>query len=182
MVMLTIEGLKTALTYVHDNSKTIKYYEAGSKKGLIVTEGMSEDEAYHLRVVELLQPKLTTKLSESFTALSLAGQELLDILRDEAYIASLSSYLNKQGYTHPSDRQVFRLLCERMSGESSKSWQDMFSELVSDIGQAATKEEVTDIQPEEPLTLELSEENTQSDEAHSVSGGIIEDTKKRFFR
>lgn len=151
MVMLTVESLKNALLYVRDNSTTISYYARGTKKDLINTDGLEEDQAYHIRVVELLNPPLITKLSESYITLSLAGQELLDILSDSAYLESLTEYLKKQGYSNPSDRQVFRLVCERMSGEANVSWSDIVRDIVSDLSYKPTKEtlsaEVVDVEP-----------------------------------
>ena len=170
MVALTIDGLKKALTYIQDNSKTIAYYERSSKRGLIVTDGLSEDEAYHIRVVELLTPKLITQLAESFTALSLAGQELLDILSDDAYLASLSNYLKRQGYSNPSDRQVFRLLTERMTSDP-KSWPEMVREIVTDLSQS----KAVDVQVEE---VEF-QDTVQLDAPAPTAEKLIQDAKKK---
>ncbi|CNI68344.1 Uncharacterised protein [Yersinia frederiksenii] len=116
MLMLTISGLKQALNFIQSNSKNIKYNERGSRQGMImVPEGLSEDEQYHLRLVQKMEPKLINPLSEGLTVLSLAGQELLDILSDDAYIVLLTDKLKSLGYTAPSDRQIFRLLQERMN-------------------------------------------------------------------
>lgn len=172
MVMLTIEGLKKALAYIQDNSTTIRYYERSNKRGLIVTDGMSEDEAYHIRVVELLQPKLITQLAESFTTLSLAGQELLDILSDDAYLATLSSYLKRQGYTSPSDRQIFRLLCKRMDGNSDISWQEIIKDAVTDLVQPA-------ISTVEAEVLEFADTVQLEQTGSPTAEKIIQDTRKK---
>lgn len=115
MTMLTINGLTAALEYIQNNSRMLAYHKDGYKKDLIETpDAFNEDQAYHLRVIQALEPKLVTRLAPDYTVLSLDGQELLDILQDDLYIDSLVARLKAYGYTAPSDRQVFRLLQDRM--------------------------------------------------------------------
>lgn len=76
--------------------------------------------AYHLRLVQGLKPQLITRLAEEYVTLSLAGQELLDVLDDEEYLNSLTSKLRSYGYSAPSDRQVFRLLQSEMESITEK--------------------------------------------------------------
>lgn len=131
MAELTIEGLKNALTYVQDNS-TITWYEVGPRKGLMVTDGMSEEDAYHLRVVQSLEPRLIVRLAEQYTQLSLDGQELLHMLSDDRYLDSLRLQLQKNnGYTHPADVQIFKLLRKQLDGTApTASWPDVIKMLV----------------------------------------------------
>jgi hypothetical protein len=132
MIMLTIDGLKRALNYIQNN-KSIKYHEFGPKKGLIaIPEGTPDDEAYHLRVIQLLEPKLLGKLADEYTVLTLDGQELLDVLSDDVYLLSLTAKLKGRGYSSPSDRQVFRLLREKMTGDDDKSWPDVMKSILVD--------------------------------------------------
>jgi hypothetical protein len=132
MAALTIEGLKLALTYVQDNGKSISYYEVGPKNGLIVTDHLSEEEAYHLRLVQSLEPRLVLRLAEQYTLLSLDGQELLHMLSDEQYINSLRQQLQRDnGYSQPADVQVFKLLRKQLDGATpATSWPDVIKMLV----------------------------------------------------
>lgn len=131
MAALTIEGLKRALNYVQDNS-SITYYEVGPKKGLMVTDGMSEDEAYHLRIIQSLEPRLIARLAEQYTLLSLDGQELLHMLSDDRYLDSLRLQLQRDnGYSNPADVQIFKLLRKQLEGAASvTSWPDVIKMLV----------------------------------------------------
>lgn len=178
MVMLTIDSLKNALNYINENGKKLKYYDGHynvSKAGLIVTDEMTEEEAYHIRVVEFSNPKLVTKLAGSFTVLSIVGQELLDILSDDNYLNSLSAYLKKQGYSNPSDRQIFRLVCERMSGENTKSWVEMMQDII-DLAQIPKQEDILTISTEDVELLAVEEDVVEDD---SLTEKIIKDTKKK---
>lgn len=131
MAALTIEGLKRALNYVQDNS-SITYYEVGPRKGLMVTDQMSEDEAYHLRIIQSLEPRLIARLAEQYTLLSLDGQELLHMLSDDRYLDSLRLQLQKNnGYTQPADVQIFKLLRKQLDGTApTASWPDVIKMLV----------------------------------------------------
>lgn len=132
MAALTIDGLKQALNYVQDSGKSISYYEVGPKKGLIVTDHLSEKEAYHLRIVQSLEPSLVRRLAEQYTLLSLDGQELLHMLSDEQYINSLRQQLQRDnGYSQPADVQVFKLLRRQLEGTNpTTSWPDVIKMLV----------------------------------------------------
>lgn len=131
MAALTIEGLKRALNYVQDNS-SITYYEVGPRKGLMVTDQMSEDEAYHLRIIQSLEPRLIARLAEQYTLLSLDGQELLHMLSDDRYLDSLRLQLQQNnGYTQPADVQIFKLLRKQLDGTApTASWPDVIKMLI----------------------------------------------------
>lgn len=184
MLMLTIEGLKTALLYVAENGRQITYFERGPKSGLFtLPESMSEDMQYHLRVVQLFEPKLTTRLSENYTVLSLDGQELYDILNDTQYLDSLHQQLRTQGYTSPSDRQIFRLLRERMSGVRESSWTDVISQLLSSRQHFVSFEPVTGdeavVVRDNPAEPEGDEPDDDPEAAvDSLAGSVIKNAKK----
>lgn len=132
MVMFSIESLKQALIFIQEHSESLQYYgkASGSKEGLIISDGMSDDEKYHLRIVQALKPALITKLADKYTALSLDGQELLHILNDEMYIHSLEVLLRREGYTSPSDVQIFKLLRKRLDGDTVVSWAEVMKMLM----------------------------------------------------
>lgn len=131
MAALTIDGLKRALNYVQDNSG-ITYYEVGPRKGLMVTDQLTEDEAYHMRIVQSLEPRLIARLAEQYTLLSLDGQELLHMLSDDRYLDSLRLQLQRDnGYSQPADVQIFKLLRKQLEGTSpTTSWPDVIKLLV----------------------------------------------------
>lgn len=140
MANLTIIGLKNALNFIQENSREIKFHgkyktdgAPDPKFGLIITpEGFSDDEAYHLRVVQTLTPKLFTRLAEDYTVLSLDGQELLHVLNDELYLSSLKSQIKSRGYTNASDVQVFKLLREKIVSDDSESLIGVVTDLLKD--------------------------------------------------
>jgi hypothetical protein len=176
MIMLTIDGLKYALNYIQNN-KSIKYHEFGPKKGLIsIPEGTLDDEAYHLRVIQLLEPKLLSRLADEYTVLSLDGQELLDVLSDDVYLLSLTAQLKRRGYSSPSDRQVFRLLREKMAGDDNKSWPDVMKSLLVDAVDArnnGNERIVLDTEPSLPPAsapeLTVPEPEAQAERIEEVS-------------
>ncbi|MGL5386656.1 MAG: hypothetical protein ACRDCA_12510 [Serratia sp. (in: enterobacteria)] len=131
MAALTIDGLKRALTYIQDNSN-IAYYEVGPRKGIMVTDQFNENEAYHLRLVQSLEPRLTVRLAEQYTLLSLDGQELLHMLNDDRYLETLRLQLQREnGYSEPADVQVFKLLRKQLEGTNpTTSWPDVIKMLV----------------------------------------------------
>lgn len=195
MVMLTINGLKAALEFIQANSRTIFFITEGHKKGFIASpEGTNEEGAYHLRVVQMLKPTLITRLAPDYTVLSLDGQELLDILSDKAYLDSLVERLKACGYTAPSDRQVFRLLQERMNimpvtdVTQTMSLPDVFNSFfdaaLSANGRAKVEvsvEEVPqkEVQVQEQLELDfnLSEPVNTFEPPYSKAAELIERTK-----
>ncbi|MEX2990348.1 hypothetical protein [Serratia fonticola] len=165
MLHLTIEGLKSALTYIQDNSKTIAFHgktkadgKPNPNHGLIIApEHMSEDEQYHLRVIQALTPKLITRLNEDYTVLSLDGQELLHVLSDDAYLANLSAQITNQGYSTAADVQVFKLLREKMSSDENKTWADVLRTLLGNAMNGRAPERlVVDADPA-PLPVEQVE-------------------------
>lgn len=131
MAALTIDGLKRALNHVQDNS-SISYYEVGPRKGLMVTDQLTEDEAYHMRIVQSLEPRLVARLAEQYTLLSLDGQELLHMLSDDRYLDSLRLQLQRDnGYSQVADVQIFKLLRKQLEGTSpTTSWPDVIKLLV----------------------------------------------------
>lgn len=149
MTALTIDGLKRALNYVQDNN-SITYYEVGPRKGLMVTDGMSEDEAYHLRIIQSLEPRLIARLAEQYTLLSLDGQELLHMLSDDRYLDSLRLQLQRDnGYSQPADVQIFKLLRKQLEGTAQvTSWPDVIRLLVE---RSREKLVLPEIEPSAPL-------------------------------
>lgn len=140
MANLTISGLKNALNFVQENSREIKFHgknksdgQPDSKFGLIVTpEYFSDEDAYHLRVIQNLTPKLFTRLAEDYTVLSLDGQELLHVLNDDLYLSNLASRVKARGYTEASDVQVFKLLREKINNDEGESLLEVVTELLKD--------------------------------------------------
>lgn len=117
MVYLTLSGLRDALEYVHNHPRDIKFHTTGDRNGLMVNpEGFTDEQAYHLRIIQVLTPKLVTRLAEDYTALTLDGQELLDVLYDEPYLQAVVEKIKSLGFTSISDRQVFRFLKDEMAG------------------------------------------------------------------
>ncbi|HDL6962242.1 TPA: hypothetical protein PXM28_001484 [Yersinia enterocolitica] len=188
MAALTIDGLKQALTYIQDNGKSISYYEVGPKKGLMVTDHITENDAYHLRIVQSLEPRLVIRLAEQYTLLSLDGQELLHMLSDEKYLNSLRLQLQRDnGYSQPADVQVFKLLRKQLDGATpATTWPDVIKMLVDrsvneklilpNLGTAAptaikhvaalaaveTKEELAQIAEPEPQAAKLIKATKQT--------------------
>lgn len=114
MNLLTIAGIRESLEYVRDHAD-VKYHNHGPRKGMIVTpEDFTPEQGYSLFLVQKFTPKLTVQLLENVTGLTLDGQELLDILSDEVYLAKVSDDLKTIGYTSPSDRQIFREVRRRL--------------------------------------------------------------------
>lgn len=150
MAALTIEGLKRALNYVQDNS-SITYYEVGPRKGLMVTDQMNEDEAYHLRIIQSLEPRLIARLAEQYTLLSLDGQELLHMLNDDRYLESLRLQLQRDnGYSNPADVQIFKLLRKQLEGSNPvASWPDVIKLLIE---RSREKVILPDVEPAAPIT------------------------------
>jgi hypothetical protein len=173
MVHLTIDGLKGALNYIQENSKTIKFHgknkadgKPNPNQGLIsAPENMTEEEQYHLRVVQALTPKLFTRLNEEYTVLSLDGQELLHVLNDDAYLANLTAQIKNQGYSAPADVQVFKLLREKMSSDENKTWADVLKTLLGNAingRNANTERLVHEVEPpllqtDEPESVDVAE-------------------------
>lgn len=187
MAALTIDGLKLALNYVHDNGKSISYYELGPKKGLIVTDHLTEDEAYHLRLVQSLEPSLVRRLAEQYTLLSLDGQELLHMLSDEQYINSLRQQLQRDnGYSQPADVQVFKLLRKQLDGATpATSWPDVIKMLVErSVNERLVLPELEAIAPTtikpviESSAVETKEELVPTQEPETQVATLIKATKK----
>lgn len=187
MAALTIDGLKLALNYVHDNGKSISYYELGPKKGLIVTDHLTEDEAYHLRLVQSLEPSLVRRLAEQYTLLSLDGQELLHMLSDEQYINSLRQQLQRDnGYSQPADVQVFKLLRKQLDGATpATSWPDVIKMLVErSVNEKLILPDLEAIAPTiikpaiESSAVEMKEELAPTQEPATQVETLIKATKK----
>lgn len=191
MVFLTLSGLKEALEFVHNNSQAFKFHQTGSLKGLIVTpEGFTEEMAYHLRLVQGLKPQLLTRLAEEYVALSLAGQELLDVLDDEEYLNSLTSKLRSYGYSAPSDRQVFRLLQSEMESITEKKnfefgavFDDFFNSAIRartpkaiDVPVVESEPEPGAIEEKEPVQEPVTEPEVPAEEI-SMAGDLIKEIK-----
>lgn len=116
MLTLTIPGVKNALLYVQENSTNLPFHEGGDKEGmLMLPASLTNEEAYHLRAIEHLEPKLINRLSKNYTVLTLEGQRLLSALSDEAHLEFLRSELYNFGYTNPADCMIFDLLQKRLA-------------------------------------------------------------------
>lgn len=193
MVFLTLSGLKEALEHVHNNSQAFKFHQTGSLKGLIITpEGFTEEMAYHLRLVQGLKPQLITRLAEEYVTLSLAGQELLDVLDDEEYLNSLTSKLRSYGYSAPSDRQVFRLLQSEMESITDKKnfefgavFDDFFNSAIRARTPKAIDVPVVESEPE-PVPDVIEEKTPEQEpvaepevpaEEISMAGDLIKEIK-----
>lgn len=182
MVNLTVESLKNALSFIQENSREIKfhgeYLSPGVKNplfGLIITpEHFSEDQAYHLRVVQNLTPKLLNRMAEDYTVLSLDGQELLHVLNDELYLSGLKSQIKSRGYTDASDVQVFKLLREKIVSDDSESLIGVMTDLLKDsiAGRGklvidAPQQELT-LKSEQGPQLKIEQENDPSEAAKLI--------------
>lgn len=175
MVNLTITGLKNALNYIQEYSKEIKFHgkyktdgQLDPKIGLIVTpEHFSEDDAYHLRVVQNLMPKLFTRLAEDYTVLSLDGQELLHVLNDEMYLSNLAAQIKTRGYSDAADVQIFKLLRERMGNDDNESLVSVMTTLLKDTINTRGKLVIDSKQPTPEL---LPEPEPEVSEAAKIIG------------
>jgi hypothetical protein len=175
MVNLTIDGLRNALNFIQENSNEVKFYgkynsegQLEYKAGLIITpNGFSENEAYHLRVVQNLTPKLFTRLTEDYTVLSLDGQELLHVLNDELYLSDLSLKIKNRGYSNVSDVQIFKLLREKIGNDDSESLISVMSTLLKDS-----------VNRKEKLVFNPSPELLEETENLSEAAKIIKQSKK----
>lgn len=183
MTALTIEGLKRALNYVQDNS-SITYYEVGPKKGLMVTDGMNEDEAYHLRIIQSLEPRLIARLAEQYTLLSLDGQELLHMLSDEHYLDSLRLQLQRDnGYSNPADVQIFKMLRKQLDGSNPvASWPDVIKLLIERSREKVILPDVEAVIPLSDPTLTQKQEDLLPEmkaEQEPEAAKIIKATKQK---
>jgi hypothetical protein len=163
MSFLTLNGLKKALRYIQDNSKTIKYHPFEPLKGMIVIpKNMPDDEQYHLFLVQKFEPRLIDKFSNELTLLSINGQEFLDVLSDDKYIEILKNQIKKLGYSEPSDRQIYKLLKQQM-GDYSSPVINHLSEFITLIDRTNNEIDVTpkwsvEQQPETESPLILPDE------------------------
>jgi hypothetical protein len=168
MSFLTLSGLKKALQYIQDNSRTIKYHPFEPLKGMIVIpKNIPDDEQYHLFLIQKFEPRLIDKFSNELTLLSINGQEFLDILSDDKYIEILKHQIRKLGYSEPSDRQIYKLLRQQM-GDYSTPVTNPVSEIIALMGSLTPEIDITpkwsveqesEIElpsppPEEPATIE----------------------------
>jgi hypothetical protein len=179
MTALTIEGLKRALNYVQDNN-SITYYEVGPRKGLMVTDQMSEEDAYHMRIIQSLEPRLIARLAEQYTLLSLDGQELLHMLNDDRYLDSLRLQLQRDnGYSNPADVQIFKMLRKQLDGSNPvASWPDVIKLLIErsrekvilpDVENVASLSDPAQVQKQEVLPPEVKAEQ-ETDAARIIKG------------
>lgn len=114
MNILELSSLKKALEYVRDTEK-VETHSSGPKKGLITSpKEFTPTDSYALFIAQRFEPKLITQPFANTHVLTLEGQEMLDILSDDAYLEGIRQDIASLGYTSPSDRQVFRELRRRM--------------------------------------------------------------------
>lgn len=187
MVTFTIASLKQALLHIQNNSSTLTYYGIGPKDGLIVSDDLDENAAYHLRIAQVLEPQLITRLTAGYTALSLAGQELLHILSDSTYLQNLELMLRRDGYSEPADVQVFRLLRKRLDNDATVSLAEVMKMLMeralgdtmsNPLPLASAEHVLTDMALSETLPELTPETPITSDSVESKAEKLIRNTRK----
>lgn len=185
MVYLTLDGLRDALEFIHNNPRNIKFHTTGDRAGLMINpDGFTDEQAYHLRIAQVLTPKLVIRLAEDYTALTLDGQELLDVLNDEPYLQAIAEKIKSLGFTAVSDRQVFRYMKDEMSRMTAD--QGVLLPQVFDIffDAAVAARDRRPTLASTPANIQVAEEAIgqdaiENDEFVSTASDIISDVKKK---